>query len=153
MLPEDVFRAQLDRTIAALRRWRDAHADCVRAEEEETANYWRLAVRPLLAGACPIEMVLHHRQSCDLAIAGETYEDRPVDEIERLPPLAEAISAGRVLTRLQKSANTGACLAIATHIRPPDGLVWQAERWLRPDMPTPHAMIREDRWYLPYRRT
>ena len=152
MLPEDVFRARLDRAIAGLRQWRDAHADCVRAEEEETAGYWRLAVRPLAAGACPVEMVLHHQQTCDLAIGGEYYEDRSADEIERLLPLAEAIAAGRVLTRRQKSANTGACLAIGTHIRLPGGQVWQAERWLRPDIVTPRALIREDRWYLPYRR-
>jgi hypothetical protein len=151
MLPDDVFRTKLDRTIAALRRWSGALADCARVEEQEASRYWRLAVRPHAIGACPVEMILHHRQRCDLAIGNESYEDRAVEEFDLLLPLAEAIAAGRVLTRHKSSANTGAALAIETHVRLADGRTWQADRRLRPRA-VPGRTILEDRWFLPYRR-
>ncbi len=117
MLPDDVFRTKLDRTIASLRQWSAALSDCARIEEQDAARYWRLAVRPLAVGACPIELILHHRQRCDLAIGNESYEDRSVEDFDLLLPLAEAITAGRVLTRHKTSANTGAALAIETHVK------------------------------------
>ena len=151
MLPDDVFRTKFDRTVESLRRWSGALGDCARVEEESAARYWRIAVRPLAAGACPLELILHHRQRCDLAIGDESDEDRAVDEFDLLLPLAEAITAGRVLTRHKTSANTGAALAIETHVRLADGQVWQADRRLRPRS-VPGRTILEDRWFLPYRR-
>ena len=151
MLPDDVFRTRFDRTIADLRQWSGALTDCARVEAEDAARYWRLAVRPLAAGACPVELILHHRQRCDLAIGDESYEDRAVDEFDLLLPLVEAIAAGRVLTRLKTSANTGAALAIETHVKLAGGDVWRADRRLRPNT-IPGPTILEDRWFLPYRR-
>ena len=151
MLPDDVFRTKLDRTIAGLRQWSGTLGDCAHVEIEDAARYWRLAVRPLATGACPVELILHHRQRCDLAIGDESYEDRAVDEFDLLLPLTEAIAAGRVLTRHKKSANTGTALAIETHVRLPGGQVWQADRRLRPRT-IPGPTILEDRWFLPYRR-
>ncbi len=152
MLPEDVFRARLDRAITGLRQWRDAHTDCAHAEEEHTSEFWRLRIQPMAAGTCPVEVVLHHRQTCDLAIDGEYYEDRAADELERLLPMVTAISVGDVLKRVLKSANTGTSLAIETVIRLPKGDVWKADRWLHADAVAPRRLIREDRWFLPYRR-
>jgi len=151
MLPDDVFRAKLSRTIADLRQWSGALGDCAHIDEEDAARYWRLAVRPLAAGACPVELILHHRQRCDLAIAEESYEDRDVAEFDLLLPLVEAIGHGRVLTRLKKSANTGDALAVETHVRLAGGEIWQADRRLRPHT-IPGPTILEDRWFLPYRR-
>jgi hypothetical protein len=151
MLPDDVFRAKLDRTITDLRRWSGALTDCARIDEEDAARYWRLAVRPLAVGACPVELILHHRQHCDLAIADQAYEERAVAEFDLLLPLAEAIAAGRVLTRFKKSANTGASLAVETHVKLAGGEIWQADRRLRPNI-IPGQTILEDRWFLPYRR-
>jgi hypothetical protein len=151
MLPDDVFRAKLDRTIADLRRWSGALTDCARIDEEDAARYWRLAVRPLAIGACPVELILHHRQRCDVAIAEEAYEERAVAEFDLLLPLVEAIANGRVLTRVKKSANTGAALAVETQVRLAGGEVWQADRRLRPHT-IPGPTILEDRWFLPYRR-
>jgi hypothetical protein len=151
MLPDDVFRTKFDHTVSDLRQWSGALTDCARVEEEDAARYWRIAVRPLAAGACPLELILHHRQRCDLAIGEESYEDRAVDEFDLLLPIAEAIAAGRVLARHKTSANTGAALAIETHVRLADGQVWQADRRLRPRS-VPGRTILEDRWFLPYRR-
>ncbi len=151
MLPDDVFRARRDRTIAALQQWRRALADCAHSEEEAAATYWRLKVTPFLAGACPVEVILHDRQTCDLAIGPESYENCTSDELDRLPALAEAISAGRVLTRTRASAMTGLVLAIETEVRLADGQIWKSDRWLIPGI-RPGATVREDHWYLPYRR-
>ena len=108
-------------------------------------------MRPLAAGACPVELILHHRQRCDLAIGEESYEDRDVAEFDLLLPLVEAIAIGRVLTRLKTSANTGTALAIETRVKLAGGEVWQADRRLRPSA-IPGPTILEDRWFLPYRR-
>jgi hypothetical protein len=150
MLPDDVFRAKRDRTIAALQQWHRALADCAHTDEEAAATFWRLAVTPYAAGACSFEIVLHLRQTCDLAIGPESYENRGSDELDRLPAMAEAIAAGRVLTRTKSSAMTGLLLAIETEIRLPDGPAWKAERWLVMGV-KPGVMTRENKWYLPYR--
>jgi hypothetical protein len=151
MLPDDVFRAKRDRTIAALQQWHRALADCAHVDEESAATFWRLAITPYAAGTCPFEIVLHQRQTCDLAIGPESYENRGSDELDRLPAMAEAIAAGRVLTRTKSSAVTGLLLAIETEIRLADGPAWKAERWLVIGV-KPGAMTRENQWYLPYRR-
>jgi hypothetical protein len=151
MLPDDVFRTRRDATIAALQAWARALADCAHREEEAAGTYWRLAVVPFAIGACPFEVILHQRQSCDLAIGPESYEGRTSDELARLPALAEAIGAGRVLTRTKSSAMTGLVLAIETEARLTDGEVWTADRWLVSGV-RPSAMLRDDKWYVPYRR-
>jgi hypothetical protein len=151
MLPNDVFRAKRDSTIAALQAWARALADCAHAEEEAAEAYWRLAVVPFARGACPFEVILHQRQTCDLAIGPEAYEDRTIDEFDRLPSLAEAISAGRVLTRTKSSATTGLVFAIETEVRLAGGDVWTANRSLVSDI-RPSGMLRDDHWYVPYRR-
>lgn len=151
MLPDDVFRARRDRTIAALQQWQRAIDDCAHIEEEAAATFWRLAVTPFAAGTCPFEVILHQRQTCDLAIGPESYENRTSDEFELLPVMAEAIVAGRVLTRTKVSAMTGLVLAIETEIRLADGQIWKAERWLVSGI-APGALVRKDEWYLPYRR-
>jgi len=151
MLPDDVFRAKRDSTVAALQAWSRAHADCAHTEEEAAGAYWRLAVVPFASGACPLEVILHQRQTCDLAIGPETYEDRPSDEFDRLPALAEAIAAGRVLTRTKSSAMTGLVLAIETEVRPANVEIWKADRWLVTGVRR-SAILRDDHWYVPYRR-
>lgn len=151
MLPDDAFRAKRDRTIAALQQWQRALVDCARIEEEAAATFWRLAVSPFAVGACPFEVILHQRQICDLAIGPESYEGRSSDELDRLPAMAEAIAAGRVLTRTKSSAVSGLVLAVETEVRLADGQSWKADRWLVSGI-KPGAMVRDDRWYLPYRR-
>ncbi len=151
MLPDDAFRAKRDRTIAALQQWQRKLSDCARIEEEAAATFWRLAVSPFATGACAFEVILHQRQVCDLAIGPESYESRPSDDLDRLPAMAEAVSAGRVLTRTKSSTGTGLLLAIETELRLADGQLWKADRWLVSGI-KPGAMLREDRWYLPYRR-
>ena len=151
MLPDDAFRAKRDRTIVALQQWQRTLGDCAHIEEEAAATFWRLAVSPFAAGACPFEVILHQRQVCDLAIGPESYENRSSDDLDRLPAMAEAISAGAVLTRTKSSAVSGLVLAIETEVRLADGQMWKADRWLVSGI-KPGAMLRESRWYLPYRR-
>jgi hypothetical protein len=151
MLPDDVFRAKRDTTIAALRQWHGSIADCADIEEETAGSFWRLTVSPFAVGACPFEVILHQRQTCDLAIGPESYEGRPGDQLDHLPAMADAISAGRVLTRTKASTTTGLLLAIETEIRLAEGHAWKAERWLVSGI-KPGTMLRESRWYLPYRR-
>jgi hypothetical protein len=151
MLPDDVFRARLDRTVAGLRQWGQSISDCAKVAEVQESNHWWFVAIPHVTGACRFELILHHAQKYDLALGGEAYENRPVDELDRLLPLAEAVAAGRVLARHKTSANTGMPLAVETIVRLPDGEVWQADRWLRPLRLVGPTTL-EDQWFLPYRR-
>jgi hypothetical protein len=151
MLPDDAFRIRRDRTIAVLRQWGQSVGDCAKvAEVQENSHWWFVAI-PRVARACRFELMIYNSQKHDLAIGAEVYEERPLEELDRLLSIAEAIAAGRASKRMKKSANTGALLAIETNVRLADGQVWRADRWLGGASvrgPTVH----EDRWYLPYRR-
>ena len=151
MLPDDVFHAKRDRTITALQQWHRTIADCARIEEQAATSFWRLAVTPFAAGACPFEVILHQRQTCDIAIGPESYENRSSDELDRLPAMADAIAAGRVLTRTKTSAMTGLLFAVVTELRLADGQAWKGKRWIVIGANL-GATTREDHWYLPYRR-
>ena len=151
LLPDDVFRTKLDRTIAALRQWGQEVADCAKVAEVQEQSHWWFVAIPHARGACRFELVLHHNQKHDIALDHEPYEDRHVGELELLLPIAQATAAGNVFRRFRKSANTGAHLAIETVVRLPDEKRWQADRWLVSGKPLGRTTL-DDRWFLPYRR-
>lgn len=151
LLPDDVFRTKLDRTIAALRQWGQGVSDCAKVAEVQEKSHWWFVAIPHAPGACRFELVVHHNQKHDIAINHEPYEDRGVEELDRLLPMAEAIAAGNVFRRFRRSANTGAHLAIETIVRLPGDQLWQADRWLVPGKPLGRTTL-DDRWFLPYRR-
>ncbi len=151
MLPEDVFRTRLDRTIADLRRWGQGVSDCAKVAEVQEARHWWFVAIPHARGACRFELVLHHNQTFDIAFDHEPYENRPVEELDQLLSIAESTAAGRVFRRFRRSANTDTRLAIETIVRLPGDQRWHADRWLVPSKPLGPTTL-DDRWFLPYRR-
>lgn len=128
--------------------------DAAHVEESETDTYWRLTAEPIAERACRFELIVHDDQCFDLLVGPESYERRPIGEVDLIAQLVEAISAGRVTTRVHASRNTGAVRAVESVIALEGGGEWRGERLNEPLA----SAIREedcgtqDRHYVPYRR-
>ncbi|MGE5512829.1 MAG: hypothetical protein ACM31O_16435 [Bacteroidota bacterium] len=153
MLADDAFRAQLRQIVGQLRSWAAAQAGAARIQESEGETFWRLHAAPAADNACPFELILHHDRHFDLAAGPEVYERMPTEDLELIPPLVEAIAAGRVIRRTWVSRNTGAVRSVETIITLEDGRTWRRERL---NEPLARAIGAEDceahdHQYAPYR--
>ncbi len=154
MLPDDVFRSRLQTTITALLYWAPSIADAARVQEHETADYFKIAVTPFVAAGCPFELILYASQKYDLAIAGETYEDRPMPSLELFLPFVEAIADGNVVHRQWVSRLTGLERSTETLVTLADGYLWRemgGHMGETPSLDDDGTELRE-RQFLPYRR-
>jgi hypothetical protein len=154
MKPDDVFRSQLQSTIIALRYWAPSIADAARVEVQETADYFKIAMTPFIAAGCPFELILHNDQKYDLAIAGETYEDRPMPSLDLFLPFVEAIADGNVVHRRYVSRLTGLEHSTETRVTLADGYLWRESRSAADKAPSLDDDRTEllERRFLPYRR-
>lgn len=152
MRASDAFRNELHAAIAALRAWAQGLADVADIAETEADDYWRLALRPHAATACPVELVVYADQRYDIAIGGEVWEDNTLGAASELLPLLAAISEGRVVTRTWETLATGAPFEV-------ESIVETGERPWRAARTNPalaRIVSREDcvartRHYAPYR--
>lgn len=149
MLPDDTFRAYLDRTLASLTAWRGHVTDVAVCHVAVEDRIGRVELRPKTPLACPVELVLYPTQRYDIAIASETYEDLPLSSDVDFVDLLTAVADGRVVTRHELSALTGRPLSTETRVDLPRGQVWRQRREIAPG--ETERVIR-DRHYLPYRR-
>lgn len=154
MKPDDVFRSQLQTTIMSIRYWAPSIADAARVHDDETADYFKFAVTPFIAAGCPFELILHNNQKYDLAIAGETYEGRPMPSLDLFLPFVEAIAEGNVVHRRWISRLTGLKRSTETLVTLANGYLWRETRGPVDETPSlvdDGAELRERR-FLPYRR-
>ena len=154
MLPDDLFRSRLQTTLTALKYWAPSIADAARIEESETGNFWKIAVAPLAASACPFELILHFDQRYDVAIADESYEGLPIESFDVFLPFVEAIADGRVVQRHWVSRLTGLERSVETLVMLTGGGIWREGRGSAPVQPSlddDGTELRERR-FLPYRR-
>jgi hypothetical protein len=154
MLPDDLFRSRLQTTITALKYWAPSIADAARIEETETGSFWKIAVAPLLAGACPFELILHFHQYYDVAVAEEAYEGLPLQSFDHFLPLVTAIADGRIVQRHWMSRLTGLERAVETLVMLPGDGIWREGRGAssqRPSLDDDGSELRE-RCFLPYKR-
>jgi len=136
-----------------LRQWAAGFADVAAVDIGETAGHWRLNLVPHEAAACPVEIVLYSNQRYDCAIGGEIYEDQPATDLAHMLPLLEAITQGRLVTRVWRSRATAAALAVATIVETNAG-AWQREHadTLFARIGVRDTATLHDRHYAPYRR-
>src|SRR5687768_18299231 len=92
MLHDTVQRSRFEATVAALSYWAPSVADVARVQEVETESCWRMKITPVDPAACPFELTLRHDGHYRLVIAGEVYDDRPIESFGVFVPLAEAIA-------------------------------------------------------------
>lgn len=154
MLPDDVFRSQLQSTITVLQYWAPSIAEAAHIEETETGNFWKINVEPSLASACPFELIFHFDQRYDLAIADETYENLQIESFDIFLPFVEAIAAGNVVQRRWISRLTGLERSVETIVELTGGRVWREARGEAhgtPSLEDDGTELRERR-FLPYLR-
>lgn len=149
MLPNDVFRDRLERTLVDLEAWAKATADCAEIGIAASERYWRMVVVPNADLACPFELMIKSDQKFGLKLAAETYEDRPVERFDLFPALVRAIEAGRVDEIEIFNAMTDALVGVAMRVELAPGWDWIGDRRIAP--PTPAEEWRTRR-FLPYRR-
>lgn len=154
MSPDDAFLARLQATIASLRYWVPTIADTAHVEELDTPESWKLAATPKVSAACPFELLLRGDQHYDILIAGEAFEDLPIESLDMFVPLVEAIAAGRVVQRIGSSAATGTDYWIETVVGLDAGEPWRQRRALAalPAGAASDDLIVTERHFLPYRR-
>ncbi len=154
-LPDDAFRAQLRVALARIRTWVASMGDVARIEMSEADAYWRLRAEPAAEHACPFELIVHADQHFDLIAGPETYEGRPIGDVQLLAQLVEAIGHGRVITRTLVSRNTDAVRSVETLVALEGGAEWRGECLNEPLASAIQAEDCEahDRHYVPYRRT
>lgn len=153
MLSDDVYRSRLEAAIAGLRYWVPTVFDVARVSESEGAGYWKIAVEPHAAHACPFELVLRADQRHDFVVAGEVFEDLPTKSLDVFVPLATAIAEGRVVQCHWRSAATGVESAVETVIYLADGREWSSAH-MRNSFANEHpdAVIATQRHFVPYHR-
>lgn len=149
MLPDDVFRAHLEHTLVAIEAWAGKTRDCAAIDIIASQKYWRMVVLPYVPMACPFELMLKSEQKFSLKLAGETYENRPVEHFDLFPALAHAVEAGHVERIEMLSAATDALVGIAMRVELAPGWDWMGERRIAP--PVESEECRTHR-FLPYRR-
>jgi hypothetical protein len=155
MLQDDAFRAGVRSAIGQIKTSLARLASVARIDETETGSYWRIAVEPRAENACPFELIVHlDRQSFDIVIGPESYENCSIDDAALLPAMVEAIVNGGVTTRRWYSANTGAQHSVDTIVPLLDGSDWQRSRLEGPIARAIPAAgrISEDHHYAPYAR-
>jgi len=143
---EGFHPSSVQATIEQLRYWVPTIKDVAHVFEGNEDECWLLSIEPVVAAACPVALALRETGRFDIAIAGETYEDRLVGKLEELVLLLERITQGQIIQRRWVSSVTGVERGIETIILLGDGAVWR-------DGPEPDGYgERHDRHFLPYRR-
>jgi hypothetical protein len=108
MQPQDVFNRAFDDTTVAIEEWLLTLAPHAVVEQERTANYWRVRLKPHQANACPAELMLSRQQVFDLDVGSEGVAGQHIQDFRVFKPLLEAVVAGRCVTRSWNSQATGA---------------------------------------------
>jgi hypothetical protein len=128
MNSDDIYRNELQRTLATLEAWARDYGDVADVYTSNAHSNWHMTSRPHASGACPFELVLRSGQRFDLTIGNEIYEDKPIDRLDFFPMLVRAIAAGHVERVEVISALTGAIDAVEMRVTLEDGWAWIGER-------------------------
>ncbi len=153
MQSQDTYRLKLQQLTASLEAWSGFVADVARVEAGAAGNGWRLALTPLAAGACPIEIVLDGSEPlCDVRVGALIVEDWQLPSLDVVLPLVEAIVDGRVVVRKLSSAMTGMSVASTTHVALGDGSSIVLPPEAAAEGPSSDSFECRDVYFLPYRR-
>ncbi|HET6388672.1 MAG TPA: hypothetical protein VNZ50_12180 [Hyphomicrobiaceae bacterium] len=149
MLSDDVFRDRLEQTLLEVETWAAGIRDCADVGIAASDRYWRMAVVPSENLACAFELIMHANQTFGLRLGAETYEDRPIEQMELFPALVRAIEAGHVDRIEMYNAMTAALTGVATRVELEPGWDWVGHRRISPAGPGEEWRTRR---FLPYRR-
>jgi hypothetical protein len=154
MLSDDVYRAKLATTFAALKQRAAALGDVALVEAVATPHFVKIALVPHAANACAVEIMVRGDQRYDIAVATEFYEDCVVDDLGLFELLMTAITRGDLVQRRHLARATGAERAIETIVHLSGGAVWR-QGHTHPDVAKAiddRETVFADRTFVPYRR-
>ena len=153
MVSDDTFRHRLQHVITALEVWAAEMEPWADVTHGFIAGAWRIGAVPHANTACPFEIVLRPDQKFDITVAGETYEDQPLDVLTDIPQIVRAIANGQVVIRRWSSWRTDLVYNVETIIDLPGTDEGRFER-PNPDAPPIEdvELIADVRTYAPYRR-
>ena len=131
-----------------------AHADVAETDLERGDGYVRIALRPRVANACPLDLVLFDDGAVDLRLAEEEHEGVRDIPPARLATLIGAVLAGKVKTIRETTLATGQLRSVEVVVRPDRGEAWRRRREVEPisRLVAPEAAEREAHHYVAYRR-
>jgi hypothetical protein len=154
MLPDDVFRERLEKTLIELETWAGETRGSADITITASDRYWRMVVRPFFPGACPFELLIKANQTFDLVLDHETYEDKPIQRFDLFLILAKAIAEGRVERIETRNALTGILTNVAMRVELAPGWDWIGSRTVLKRFIRPLEADEEQSTYrfLPYNR-
>lgn len=144
--PKGFHPSAVQATIEQLRYWVPTIKDVARVFEGKDEAHFLLSIEPKVSGACPVAIAIRDNGRFDLAVAGETYEDRVLASLDQIVILLERITEGQVVQRRWASTATGAPLTVETLVKLGAEHVW------RDGIAGGDGCERRDRHFLPYRR-
>lgn len=144
--PQGFHPSAVQAAIEQLRYWVPTIKDVARVFEGRDEESFLLSIEPKVAAACPVAIAIRDNGRFDIAIAGETYEDRILSTLDQIVLLLERIADGHVIQRRWISLATGVPQSVETIVALGSGDVWREGR--APD----GGAERHDRHFLPYRR-
>lgn len=133
--------------IEQLRYWVPTIKDVAHVYEGTEGDSWLLSIEPRLQTACPVAVEIKSTGRFDIAIGGETYEDFALGSLDEIVLLLDRIAGGHVVQRRWVSSITGTPLAVETLVVLSPNAIW------RGGSPFTGGGERQDRHFLPYRRT
>ena len=116
MLPDDVFRERLEKTLVDLETWAEETRGGADIAISASDRYWRMAVRPFFPGTCPFELLIKASQTFDLVLDREAYENKPIQRFDLFLNLAKAIAAGRAERIETRNALTGILIDVTMRV-------------------------------------
>ncbi|HEX2841919.1 hypothetical protein [Hyphomicrobium sp.] len=146
MTPDGYRPPSVEATIEQIRYWVPTITDVARVYEGKDDEGWLLSIEPHIDAACPVAISLKDGGRFDISIAGEHYDDRILEDLDRIVLLLERITDGKVIQRRWVSTATGAYRGMETIVTLGPGMIWRDG--LEPDGGAEHR----DRHFLPYRR-
>lgn len=128
MLPDDVFRERLEKTLVDLETWAEETRGGADIAISASDRYWRMAVRPFFPGTCPFELLIKASQTFDLVLDREAYENKPIQRFDLFLNLAKAIAAGRAERIETRNALTGILIDVTMRVELAAGWDWIGSR-------------------------
>lgn len=153
MISDESYNNQLADTKAALTNWAEKNSAGARITIDQDDLYWRIAAEPYENSICPIELIFSSERKYDIAIAGASLEDQPVESFDIFLPIFDAVASGSAITRTYLTRTTHQPLATRVIVPLEDHPDWEVSTLtaLGEQMGLSDSLI-EDRKYARYAR-
>jgi hypothetical protein len=129
MQSQDHYAHALRASCERLASLGEALRDCADVEIEAAPTFWRLGLKPHVAQASAVELVVAQAaQTFDLQLGADVFEAIPLPDPVLLEAIVMAVVAGCVRIETARRAATGLWVARTWRLMFADGGAWQQQR-------------------------